>query len=133
MIMDVTEAGLYWRDVYRRRALEILFLQEETRRNYPDAENKIDFGITSHVLAVAFWPKLEIPDNQRNAQYTLDTLERNGLLQNGSDRYRLTSRGLRVCRRLFGEFETYGDLLEGARCYFDVLCAERKGGGWRLL
>ena len=55
------------------------------------------------------------------------------MIRKGPEIYSLTEFGLDVARSLFGEFETYGDLLEGARCYFDVLCAERKGGGWRLL
>ncbi len=111
------------------RALEILYLKHEVAHNYPGADGGV--GLTAGALAHVFWPpKVDM----QKAQDALNVLESRGLLaQERLGVYKLTEGGLDVVKRLFGDFTMYGDFLEGAECYFDNLCAERKGGEWRLL
>jgi len=116
------------------RALEILYLKHEVAHNYPDAADKISLAVAPDVVACALTPDGRVAEkDMKRAQAALAALESEGMIRKELGIYSLTEFGLDAARSLFGEFETYGDLLEGARCYFDILCAERKGGGWRLL
>ena len=115
-------------------ALEILYLGHELAHNYPDAVDKISLAVAPGVVACALTPDGRVTEKaMKRAQAALAALESEGMVRKELGIYSLTASGLCRALYLFGDFINYGGPLEGARCYFDNLCAERKGGEWRLL